>query len=218
MSFNIFRITGKLNDRHKNYSLKWLISQNKITRLFFFHIQIWFASSNNLDQQSKFERFTLTIAEIQIQTLEKIQNDIRAATVPRETILENRSRRRLRRIRGMKLYSSSSSSSSSHWIEHSLKFPYFPILISTNFSLLPVSRSSLFRSLLDFRSRLRRQNIHLYFSSLFLHFSIVHQNTIFLVIVPPNPDVWHTWLDGEPPKHREVKRKANSEQISWDQR
>lgn len=113
-------------------------------------------------------------------------------------ILENRSRRRLR---GMKtvflllfllLLFLLFESLDRALVEVSL-LPNSHIP-SSNFSLLPVSRSNLFRSLLDFRSSLRRQGIHLYFSSLFPLLSpISHRSPKchFSRYRPSyNPDVW----------------------------
>lgn len=115
-------------------------------------------------------------------------------------ILENRSRRRLR---GMKtvflllfllLLFLLFESLDRALVEVSL-LPNSHIP-SPNFSLLPVSRSNLFRSLLDFRSSLRRQGIHLYFSSLFPLLSpISHRSPKchFSRYRPSyNPDVWRT--------------------------
>lgn len=154
----------------------------------FFNIQTRFESSNNLDQQSKFERFTLTIAEIQIQTLEKIQNDIRAATVPRETIFENRSKRRLPRIRGMKtvfllllLLLLLFQSLDRALVEVSL-LPNSHLYQLLPFACIPFKPFSYLTSVQDLKDKV--------FTSISPPFSfssplsIVHQNAIFLVIVP----------------------------------
>lgn len=96
-----------------------------------------------------------------------------------------------------------------------LKFRYFPILISA----APTSPFCLYSAqafFVHFRSTLTRQSIYLCFSSLLLYPSF-HQIAIFLAILMRG-------IRGEASEQarlkalREVKRRANSEQISWNQR